>query len=329
MEEKKLEQKEVDGYVNTVADIKDEVAKLIVGQKRIIEGLVRGFLCNSHVLVEGIPGIAKTSTIRALSIAAGCEFTRIQFTVDLLPTDILGLTSYDPQKGFYVIKGPIFSNFVLADEINRSPPKTQSAMLEAMQEHKVTIGKQSFELQRPFFVMATQNPVEQEGTFPLPEAQLDRFLFKLFMDYPTVEDEFVLVDRNISIHPLSQYEIKPVTTPQKIVDIQDAIQHTYMDDSVKKYIVKLVDATRHPQDYKVSTGKYVEWGSSPRGSIGLFISSKAQALMQGRTYVTPQDVKDVAYDVLNHRVLLNYEGQAEGIKTPDIIEEILKRVKAP
>jgi MoxR-like ATPase len=276
--------------------------------------------------VEGIPGIAKTSTIRALSMAAGCQFSRIQFTVDLLPTDILGLTSYDRTAGFYAIKGPIFSNFILADEINRSPPKTQSAMLEAMQERQVTIGKESLEIPRPFFVMATQNPVEQEGTFPLPEAQLDRFVFKLFMDYPKIEEEFLLLGKNLTTKSISSFGIKPVTKPSKLVEMQDAMENVFLDDKIKLFVVRIIDATRHPDKYGIRLGKYVEWGSSPRGSIGLLTSAKAHALMQGRSFVSPQDVKDMAFNVLNHRILLNYEGQAEEISTHAIIDEILKKV---
>ncbi len=327
--QKRLSRETVEKCVSVVEALESEVGKLIVGQGGIIKSLISGLLCNSHVLVEGIPGIAKTSTILSLSMAAGCKFSRVQFTVDLLPTDIIGLTSYDKRRGFYVVKGPIFTNFLLADEINRSPPKTQSAMLEAMQERQVTIGKRTYTLPSPFFVMATQNPVETEGTFPLPEAQLDRFLFKLFMTYPEMDEERILLDRNITIHDISEYGINPVATPKTITQMQEYVKLVYVDETVKNYIVRIVDATRNPSQYNVKLGKYIEWGVSPRASIGLYIASKANALINGRDFVTPQDVKDVAYDVLNHRILLNYEGQAENINTRDIVAEILKKVKTP
>ncbi len=329
MEPAKLPQKVVDDYVADIQKIKDEVAKLVIGQEKTVDALIRGLLCDGHVLVEGIPGIAKTVTIRTLAIASGCKFNRIQFTVDLLPTDIIGVTSYDPHKGFYVVKGPIFANFVLADEINRSPPKTQSAMLEGMQEKIVTIGKQDFPLMKPFFVMATQNPIERGGVFPLPEAQLDRFLFKLYMGYPKFEDELDILDRNITIHKISDYDIRPATNPQKLIEMQAATHRIYVDDAIKEYIVKLVDASRRPNSYGIKTGKYIAWGGSPRASIGLFIGAKASALMHGRNFATPQDVKDVALDVMNHRVMVNYDGRAEGITSRNIIEEILKKVPVP
>lgn len=322
-----LPKAQIDEYVKVLKNVKKEIAKLVIGQERIIDGLIRGLLCNAHVLVEGIPGIAKTTTIRALALASGCEFSRIQFTVDLLPTDIIGLTAYDPKMGFYVVKGPIFANFVLADEINRSPPKTQSAMLESMQERQVTIGKTTNDMLKPFFVMATENPIESEGTFPLPEAQLDRFLFKLFMDYPTKKEEFKLVDSNITIRDMSAYQITAATTPGQIIEMQEAVKKVYTDDAIKDYIVDIVDSTRHPKEYGIKGEEYIAWGASPRASIGLFIASKAMAMASGRDYVSPQDVKDVAPDVLNHRMLLNYEGVAEGVKTTDIIADILKKVK--
>ncbi len=329
MERKKLTQKELDDYVSDIQKVREEVQKLVIGQEKTIDALIRGLICDGHVLVEGIPGIAKTVTIRSLAMASGCQFSRIQFTVDLLPTDIVGVTTYDPHKGFYVVKGPIFANFVLADEINRSPPKTQSAMLEGMQEKIVTIGKQEFPLMKPFFVMATQNPIERGGVFPLPEAQLDRFLFKLFMGYPELDNELEILDRNITIHKMEDYDIQPATNPQKLMGMQEATHRVYFDDDIKKYLVKIVDATRNPKTYGVRKGKYIGWGGSPRASIGLFIGAKAAAFMDGRSFATPQDVKDVAYDVLNHRVMVNYDGRAEGITSREIIEEILKRVPVP
>jgi len=329
MASNKLQQKVIDNYVSDIQKIKDEVEKLVIGQRGTVDALIRGFLCDGHILVEGIPGIAKTVLIRALAMASGCQFSRIQFTVDLLPTDIVGVTSYDPHKGFYVMKGPIFANFVLADEINRSPPKTQSAMLEAMQEKIVTIGKQEFPLMLPFFVMATQNPIERGGVFPLPEAQLDRFLFKLFMGYPKFKDELKILDKNITIHKMEDFDIKPATNPQKIIEMQEATHKVYMDEAIRDYLVKIVDASRNPGNYGVKTGKYIGFGGSPRASIGLFIGAKSSALMHGRNFATPQDVKDVAMDVMNHRVMVNYDGRAEGVESKDIIEEILKKVPVP
>jgi len=303
-----------------------EMGKAVVGQHEILNGFFRALISHGHVLVEGVPGIAKTLTVRALSAVSHCSFSRIQFTADLLPTDITGITTYEEKKGFYVLKGPIFANFVLADEINRAPPKVQSALLESMQEHQVTIGKETFPLPKPFFVLATQNPIESLGTYPLPEAQVDRFLFKLYMDYPTADDEKQVISRNMTLQHFDDFMIKPFLTPEKLIEIHEDVQRIFLNDKIEHYIVKLVDATRRPDKYNIQHAKFIEWGSSPRGSIGLFIASKANALMHGKTFVTPQDVKEVAHDVLRHRILLNYEGEAEGIKPDTIIDEILSKV---
>jgi MoxR-like ATPase len=312
-----------------IKKLKAEISKVVVGQETIIDALLRGLLCNGHCLVEGVPGIAKTLLIKTLSRISGCSFSRIQFTVDLMPSDIIGFTAYDARSGFYVVKGPIFSNFVIADEINRASPKTQSAMLESMQERQVTIGKDTFPLYNPFFVMASQNPIESLGVYPLPVAQSDRFLFKIFMDYPKPEEEKIILRQNITLERFDDYNLRNVITPDRIMELQRIVKDVYMSKEIEEYIIKLVDATRNPKKYGIELGKYVEYGGSPRTSIGLFIGSKADALMEGENFVTPQHVKDVAYDVMRHRIILNYEGEAENIKTDDIIKEIISKVPVP
>jgi MoxR-like ATPase len=313
-------------YRKQFADIKSEMAKVIVGQEHIIDSLIEALLCNGHVLVEGVPGIAKTLTVRALSMITGGQFSRIQFTPDLLPSDIIGITTYEEGRGFYSVKGPIFANFLLADEINRAPPKVQSALLEAMQEKQVTIGKESFPLPNPFFVMATQNPIESLGTYKLPEAQIDRFMFKIEMKYPSMEDELKILHTNSTLRRFEDFDLNPIMSPEAILKAQSDVKKIYLDKKVEKYIVSLVDASRNPEKYKLASGKYIEYGTSPRSSIALFIASKAHALVKGRAYVTPMDVKDVAHNVLRHRIILNYEGQAEDVSTDDIIDELLKKV---
>lgn len=312
-----------------IGNAKKEIAKVIVGQESVVDGLIRALLANGHVLVEGIPGIAKTLVIRALADSTGCKFKRIQFTPDLLPTDIVGITSYEKQKGFFVIKGPIFSNFVLADEINRAPPKVQSALLEAMQEKQATIGKETFPIEKPFFVLATQNPIETLGTYSLPEAQIDRFLFKLLMDYPAKEEEKKIIEQNISIKSYEEYTLSPILSPRRIIEMQQLTKKISHSDKIKEYIVDIVNSTRKPDKYGIKTGKYIELGASPRASINLFISAKADALMKGDPYIKPQHIKNIAFDVLRHRISLNYTGQAEGIKVEDILSEILSKVPIP
>ena len=306
--------------------IRNEVGKVVVGQKVIVNSLIEALIANGHVLVEGIPGIAKTLTVRALARVTGCDFKRVQFTPDLLPTDIIGITTYEEGRGFYTIKGPIFANYLLADEINRAPPKVQSALLESMQEKQVTIGKQTFPLPAPFFVMATQNPIEQLGTYPLPEAQVDRFLYKLLMDYPSMEDEMKIMHQNMTLRRFEEFDIKPVLKPEDILKAQQDVKKIYLDSKIERYIVRITDCTRHPKGYDLELFKFVDFGASPRSTISLFIASKAHALVQGRGYVTPHDVKEVCHNVLRHRILLNYEGQAEGITTDQIVDEILKKV---
>lgn len=316
-------------YHKQLNDVRQEIKKVIVGQDAVVTGLLRGLLCNSHVLVEGLPGIAKTLLVRTLAVAAGCTFSRIQFTVDLLPTDILGLQSYIEGKGFVTLKGPIFANFLMADEINRTPPKTQSALLEAMQERQVTIAKETFPLPSPFFVMATQNPLEQEGVYRLPEAQVDRFLFKIIMPYPNMDEEQKILRSNITLQKFEDFNVQEILNPEKIIAMQDFVKTIYLDPEIEKYIVRIVDATRHPAKYKIEHGKFIELGCSPRAGICMYIGAKAQAMLEGKSFVTPQHVKDVAYDVMRHRLILTYEAEAEKV-TPDIIiREILSKVPVP
>jgi MoxR-like ATPase len=325
---KQLEVKLKD-YRERLVKTKKEIGKIVIGQEKVVDSVFRAIFANGHILFEGVPGIAKTLMVRTVSQTMGCSFARIQFTPDLLPSDITGLTSYQKEKGFYIIKGPVFANFILADEINRAPPKVQSALLEAMQEKQVTIGHETLQLPLPFFVMATQNPLEQVGTYPLPEAQVDRFLFKLMVGYPTVDDEIEILNKNMTIHKFEHFDVKPVFSPEVITDIQEITKQIYLSEKIEKYLVTIVDATRHPEKYKLKQAHYLEFGASPRGSIGLFISSKANAVLQGRTYVIPDDVKEVAYDVLRHRLLLTYEAQAENVTTEQIIKEILQKVPVP
>ncbi len=324
-----IKQSNIDRCVNSIEDLKKEISKVIVGQEEVINGLIRALLCNGHVLLEGIPGIAKTTIIRALSSSTNCKFKRVQFTPDLLPTDILGITSYEADKGFFVIKGPIFANFIIADEINRSPPKVQSALLEAMQEKQVTIGHETFPLDEPFFVFATQNPIETLGTYNLPEAQIDRFLFKLVMKYPSKEEEKKIIEQNITTKNFEDYKIKSVLSPKDIIEMQNMTKLIGHTDRIKEYIVDIVDSTRKPDKYGIKTGKYIELGSSPRASIALFIAAKADALLNKNSHIKPRHVKNIAFDVLRHRLILNYSGQVEGIKVEDIISEILSKVPIP
>jgi MoxR-like ATPase len=336
--ENKEEKKQKKLYVGQVKDVvpdkikevselisrtKEEVAKAVVGQEKVIDDFMCALLCDGHVLLEGVPGIAKTLIVKSLAEASGCSSKRIQFTVDLLPSDILGITTYTPKKGFETIKGPIFANFVVADEINRSPPKTQSALIECMQEKQVTIAKETYKLPLPFFVMANNNPIETSGVYDLPEAQIDRFLFKLLIDYPQNKEENEIMETNITLRKFEDFNIKPILSPKKIIDMQNITKNIYMDDKVKNYIVNIVDKTRK-KDFKNS--QYIDWGGSPRASIGLFIASKARALINGRDYVIPKDVKDIAHYVLRHRLILNYKAAAEKIDSDKIIDEILKRV---
>lgn len=316
-------------YLGIIQSIKKETAKVVVGQEKTVDTILNGLIADGHILVEGVPGIAKTLLIRTLAKVTGGMFQRIQFTVDLLPTDITGLTAYNEEKGFYVIKGPVFANYVLADEINRAPPKVQSAMLEAMAERQVTIGKETFPMMKPFFVLATENPIETSGTYPLPEAQIDRFLFKIKMGYPTFDEEKDILRRNIQLKRFDDYELNAVTNLEKIMEMQETAKSIFLSKEIEQYIVQLVESSREPDKYGIELGKYIEWGASPRASIFLFMSSKAFAMLQGQTFVTPSHIKVVAHNVLRHRIILNYEGLAENISTDQIISEILSKVPVP
>ena len=305
-----------------------ELGKAIIGQEEMISRLMIGLLTGGHVLLEGVPGLAKTTAITALAKALSVSFQRIQFTPDLLPADLLGTMIYVPSDGsFKTRKGPIFANLILADEINRAPSKVQSALLEAMQERQVTIGDDTFELDRPFLVLATQNPIEQEGTYPLPEAQVDRFMLKVEITYPKPEDERRVLDMALDE---TARPVQPVLEPQDIFDMQDVVRMIYIDDQVKDYIVSVVRATREPEAFKLNdVAPLIDFGASPRATIFLGIGARANAFLNGRAYVTPQDVKDVAYDVLRHRVVLTYEAEAEQKTSADVIREILAAVPVP
>lgn len=317
----------IEVFANRFEDAKKDIGKIVIGQEETVNLILQALVANGHVLLEGVPGIGKTLLVRTLSAIIGCTYSRIQFTPDLLPTDIVGVTTYEEGKGFFTVKGPVFANFVLGDEINRSPPKVQSALLEAMQERQVTIGKETFALPFPFFVMATQNPVENLGTYQLPEAQLDRFLFKVVVFYPSIDEEELILENNISLQKFEKFNTKAILSDNDIIEVQELVKEIYVDEKIKNYIVRIIDSTRNPEKYDLDLGKkYISFGASPRGSIGLFIAAKAHALIHGKTYVTHKDIKDVALPILRHRILLNFEGQAEGIKTEDIIDEILKKV---
>ncbi|MBW1893825.1 MAG: MoxR family ATPase [Deltaproteobacteria bacterium] len=308
--------------------IRTEIHKVIVGQEKLIDGLLIALLCNNHVLIEGVPGLAKTLSVTTLAKMLKATFRRIQFTPDLLPADVIGTLIYNPKTGeFLTKKGPIFANIILADEINRAPAKVQSALLEAMQERQVTIGDESFALDDPFMVMATQNPIEQEGTYPLPEAQIDRFMFKLIVSYPSKADEHKILKRMAGTDP--QTDVEPVITPDDVKRLRGLADNIYMDEKIEEYIVNLVEASRNPDIYKLDIGSLIRYGASPRATIYLAMASKANALIEGRGYVTPQDVKSVAMDVLRHRVVITYEAEAEEKTSEDLVEQILQTVDVP
>ncbi|MDH7599744.1 MAG: MoxR family ATPase [Sedimentisphaerales bacterium] len=305
-----------------------ELDKVIVGQRYMLERMVIGLLANGHILLEGVPGLAKTLAVTCLARAIDAQFRRIQFTPDLLPADLIGTQIYRPSDGqFYTKKGPIFANIILADEINRAPAKVQSALLEAMQERHVTIGDQTFDLPEPFLVLATQNPIEQEGTYPLPEAQLDRFMLKLKINYPTKEQERMILDRHAVTK--TSIDIRPVISPEQIAQLREVVDEIYIDDKVKDYIVDIVSATREPRRYGLEMEHLIGFGASPRATIYLTLAAKANAFIQQRGYVTPQDVKTVGLDVLRHRVIVSYEAEAEGKTSDDIIKAIFDTVEVP
>ena len=305
-----------------------EVSKVVVGQKEMLEGIIMGFLTGGHILLEGVPGLAKTLTISSISNAISLEFQRIQFTPDLLPTDLIGTMIFNPKTGeFAPKKGPIFTNIVLADEINRAPAKVQSALLEAMAEKQVTIGDQTYNLERPFLVLATQNPLEQEGTYPLPEAQMDRFMFKIMVDYPGKEEELEILNK-MSVDDVPS--IEPVITKEELIKAKKRVDAIYLDDKIRNYIVEIVMSTRTPGEYGLGhIGNLLSVGGSPRATISLTRASKAHAFIRGRGYVTAEDVKAIAYHVLRHRIILTYEAEAEDVTTEDIVKEILNHIEVP
>jgi MoxR-like ATPase len=311
-----------------VAKIKNQISKVIVGQEKLIDGLLLGLLANGHILLEGVPGLAKTLSVKSLSGSIKADFQRIQFTPDLLPSDLLGTLIYNPQSGnFTTKKGPIFAQIVLADEINRAPAKVQSALLEAMEERQVTIGDTTYPLDQPFMVLATQNPVEQQGTYPLPEAQLDRFMLKLKIGYPTKENELAIMER--MAHTTKSTDIQPVISPSEILEVRKIVDQVYMDPKIKEYIVNLVMATREPAKYNLDIADYIEYGVSPRATINLAIASKAHAFMEGRGYVTPNDLKMVGPDVLRHRIIITYEAEASEVTVEELIQRIFDGVEVP
>ncbi len=305
-----------------------ETSKVIIGQKYMIDRLLLGLLSQGHILLEGVPGLAKTLAIKTLASAINAKFSRIQFTPDLLPADLVGTLIYNQKDNvFSVKKGPIFANFILADEINRAPAKVQSALLESMQEKQVTIGDTTYKLEEPFLVLATQNPIEQEGTYPLPEAQVDRFMMKVVINYPTKEDEKLIIRQNVSG---AEIKIKQVISPEQILSARNIVKDVYMDEKIENYILDIVFATRKPEDYKLNKIKHlITYGGSPRASINLALASKAYAFIKRRGYVIPEDVRAICHDVLRHRVGLTYEAEAENITSEDIISEILNVVEVP
>ena len=312
-------------FVNMITQGMDQV---IVGQKHLVDSLMIGLLSNGHILLEGVPGLAKTLAIKTLASLIDAKYSRIQFTPDLLPADVMGTMIYSQAKEqFQIKKGPIFANFVLADEINRAPAKVQSALLEAMQERQVTIGEQTFKLDDPFLVMATQNPIEQEGTYPLPEAQVDRFMLKVIIGYPKKEEEKLIIRQNISGRKI---DIKPVLQPSEIIEAREIVQKVYIDEKIERYIVDIVFATRFPQDYGLGELKeMISFGASPRASISLVLAARAYAFLKQRGYVIPEDVRAVCHDVLRHRIGLSYEAEANNMTAEEIISEILNKVEVP
>lgn len=309
-------------------DLLTEVNKVIVGQERLIERLMIALLADGHILLEGVPGLAKTLAIKTLSQAIQAQFQRIQFTPDLLPADLIGTEIYNPRTNeFTSHRGPIFANFILADEINRAPSKVQSALLEAMQERQVTIGDETHRLEEPFLVLATQNPIEQEGTYPLPEAQVDRFMLKVVVDYPTRAEERLIMDRMTGVQ---LPEVKPVVTPDEILHAREVVRQIYVDEKIKEYVLDLVFATRHPAANGLSgLQNLIAFGASPRATIFLILAARAHAFLKGRGFVTPEDIKQIAPDVLRHRVVISYEAEAEEITSAQIVQRILDQIEVP
>lgn len=317
--------KQESDFVNTLMY---EVGKVIVGQKYLMERLLIGILSNGHVLLEGVPGLAKTMSVMTLAKTMQASFQRIQFTPDLLPADLIGTLIYNPKNGdFTVRKGPIFTNIVLADEINRAPAKVQSALLEAMQDRQVTIGDQTFKLEDPFLVLATQNPIEHEGTYPLPEAQVDRFMLKLNITYPDKKEEREIMERMALTK--KDFRVNPVISPADILRLRSLVDEIYLDDKIKDYIIDIVFASRDPKAYNLNLDEFIEYGASPRATIYLTLAAKAHAFIKGRGFVTPQDVKSIGMDVLRHRIITTYEAEAEEIRAENIVQKIFDTVEVP
>lgn len=309
--------------------LREEISHVIVGQSHMLDRLLIGLLSNGHVLLEGVPGLAKTLTIKSLAQAIHAQFSRIQFTPDLLPADVIGTLIYNQQRNDFVVrKGPIFANFILADEINRAPAKVQSALLEAMQERQVTIGDSTYKLEEPFLVLATQNPLEQEGTYPLPEAQVDRFIMKVIVDYPKMHEEQMIIRQ--SVQGAAFPEVRQVVSIKEVIHARDLTRQIYMDEKIEQYILDIVFATRKPENYNLEKLKpLISYGASPRGSINLGLAGKAQAFLNKRGFVIPEDIRSICKDVLRHRIGLTYEAEAENVKVEDVIEEIVKIVNVP
>ncbi len=323
------EQQKIKNEASWVELLKSEIGQVIVGQKYLVDRLIVGLLANGHVLLEGVPGLAKTLAVKTLSQCLRADFKRIQFTPDLLPADVIGTLIYSPSKGeFTNKKGPIFTNLLLADEINRAPAKVQSALLEGMQERQVTIGDETYPLPQPFLVLATENPIDQEGTYPLPEAQMDRFMLKLVVDYPDRNDELRILNANANVSV--SHKVNPVVDAETIFRSRKLVDGIYLDEKLKGYLVDVVLATRNPDSYGASElGAFIRFGASPRATISLALASKAVAFMNGRSFVTPQDIKDVGLDVLRHRIIVTYEAEAENVTSDDIIKKIFETIPVP
>jgi MoxR-like ATPase len=321
-------EEKLESAIRWIPALREEIGRVIVGQHYLVDRLLVGLLANGHVLLEGVPGLAKTLSIRTLASATAADFKRIQFTPDLLPADIIGTLIYSPKENcFHTRKGPIFANLILADEINRAPAKVQSALLEAMQEHQVTIGDETYPLPEPFLVLATENPIDQEGTYPLPEAQVDRFMLKLKVGYPSKADERAILDRMSSTAP--NLSVNAVTSLEAISEARNLVNEVFVDPKIRDYIVDLILATRDPAAHNLDIAQYIQFGASPRATISLTLAAKAWALMQGRAYVTPQDVKDIGMDVLRHRVIASYEAEAEEITSENLVNSIFEAVPVP
>ncbi|MFC7336812.1 AAA family ATPase [Haloferula chungangensis] len=318
-------QQQIEAHSAKLNEVRAVISTVVVGQELLVERLLLAMLCNGHVLLEGVPGVAKTLTASSLARAVHAEFSRIQFTPDLLPGDLTGTLVYDPRDhSFSAEKGPVFANLLLADEINRAPAKVQSALLEAMQEKQVTLGKETFSLPKPFLVLATQNPIEQEGTYTLPEAQVDRFMFKLKVGYPSMEEELKVVQRMARTQ--APAEVQPVLSLPELMKMRESLESVFIDEKVERYIVRLIDATRFPAKYDLDIERYLRFGASPRASIYLSLAARGHALLSKRTYTVPQDVKDVAHDILRHRLAISYRAEAESITSDDLLDRILSKV---